>query len=398
MTPTTDTLGASTRNGIPTHEYRERARRLLEEALARGLDGILAWSKGGGTLDRYANVLYLTNHYSVFPDLPDQPPHWVGHSNVAVLVTREGETVLVSDVPADPDLVVADRVVLTADVPGAVGAELSAAGLSGRRVGLVGSDAISLERWQLLQASAPSVAWRVVDDLLARQRRVKSEAEQAIIRRAVAVGDTVVGALIDAAVPGATEAEAAAAAHRAGIVAGASILDLPAASGPYAGAFAHGTLPSWTGRELQAGDLYHSDAYGSLQGYFFDFGRTTVIGGEPTPEQASLIDAAVAAVDAAIEGLTPGSTFGAAYERASLAIGGRGVELGFPSFGHGIGLSFESPWITPENPELVQEGFALAVEAIVTRGDVGTAVHEQNLIVGPDGPEVLSTTPDRPWQ
>jgi Xaa-Pro aminopeptidase len=397
MSSTINTVRASARTAIPTSEYQERVRRVRDEARARGLDGVLAWSKGGGTLDRYANVLYLTNHYSVFPDLPDQPPHWVGHSNVAVLVTREGETVLISDVPTDPELVVADRVVVAADVPAAVGAELTAAGLSGRRVGLAGSDAISLERWQLLQASAPGVVWSVVDDLLARLRRVKSPAEQAVIRLAVAAGDAVVGALLDAAVPGANEVEVAAAGYKSAILAGATVLDLPAASGPHASAFAHGTLPSWAGRELSAGDLYHSDAYGSLQGYFFDFGRTTVVGGDPTSEQETLIDGAIAAVDAAIDGLLPGSTFGEAYERASSAIAGSGLELGFPSFGHGIGLTFESPWITPGNPERVEQGYALAVEAIVTLDGVGTAVHEHNLIIGPNGPEVLSTTPERPW-
>jgi Xaa-Pro dipeptidase len=394
----TATLDASVRSGIPPEEYRERVRRVRDEAVARGLDGVLAWSKGGAALDRYANVLYLTNHYSVFPDLPDQPPHWVGHANVATLVTREGETILISDVPADEELVVADRIVVAADVPGAVGAEIAAAGLRGRRVGLAGADAISLERWQLLQAATPDVLWTVVDDLLARLRRVKSDAELAVIRQAVAVGDRVVGALLQAAVPGASEAEVAAAGYREAILGGAAVLDLPAASGPYAGEFAHGTLPSWTGRELQAGDLYHSDAYGSLQGYFFDFGRTTVVGGEPTAEQERLIDGAIAAVDAAIDGLVPGSTFGDAYERAAQSIAGTGLELGFPSFGHGIGLTFESPWITPANPERVRTGFALAVEAIVTLDGVGTAVHEHNLIVGADGPEILSTTPDRPWR
>jgi len=392
------TLGSSKRSGIPAEEYRQRVRRVRDEALARGLDGVVAWSKGGGTLDRYANVLYLSNHYSVFPDLPDQPPHWVGHANVAVLVTREAQAILISDVPADPELVVADRVVVAADVPAAVGAELAANGLAGRRVGLAGSDAISLERWQLLRAASPNVAWTVVDDLLARLRRVKSDAEQAIIRQAVAVGDAVLAALLEAAVPGASEADAAAAGIRAATLAGATVLDLPASSGPYASDFAHGTLPSWTGRELRAGDLYHSDAYGSFQGYFYDFGRTTVIGAEPTAAQEALIDGAIAAVDAAIDGLHPGSSFGDAYERAAAAIAGTGLQLGFPSFGHGIGLAFESPWITPGNPELVQAGSALAVEAIVTLEGVGTAVHEHNLIVGPDGPELLSTVPDRPWR
>lgn len=397
MATTDVSTAAAGRVEISAEEFRARTSRARAEAWARGLDGLVVWSKGGGTLDHYADVLYLTNHYSVFPDIPDQAPLWVGHSNVAVVVPVVGETVLVSDVPTDDATVAADRVEVVADVPGAVGDAIRAAGLSGRRVGFVGSRAISLNRWRLLAAASPGVDWHIADDLLGRMRTIKSAAEIEVIREAVRVGDAVLGAILDAATAGATEADAAAAGYQAAAQHGAGLLDLPAASGPDAGYFARGTAPSWTRRRLLPGDIYHSDMYGSYHGYFFDFARTTVVGREPDARQRKLIEGAISAVDAGIAALQPGNTFGDAYRAAAQALGGSAIQVSFPSFGHGLGLGIESPWITEDNPSVVEPNTHIAVEALVSLDGVGLAVHEENVLITPDGPEVLSRTSVRPW-
>ena len=389
---------ANGRFAITAEEFGVRVERARAEAWARGLDGLVVWSKGGATLDHYADVMYLTNHYSMFPDIPDQAPHWVGHSNVAVVLPCRGELTLVSDVPADEAVVVADRVTVAADVPGAVGAALEASGLAGRRIGFVGASAISLERWRLVRAACPTVQWQAVDDLLARIRTVKSEAEIGVIREAVGVGDAIMEAMLEAAVPGAAEAEVAAAGYYAATRLGGSLLDLPAASGPDAEFFARGTAPSWTTRQLAPGDLYHSDMYGSYHGYFFDFARTTVIDGAPDAQQGAVIEGAIAAVAAGIAALQPGNTFGDAYARAAETLAGTDIQIAFPSFGHGLGLGIESPWLTPNNPAVIEANMHIAVEAIVTLGGTGTAVYEENVLVTPAGPEVLSTVPIRPWK
>ena len=228
-------------------------------------------------------------------------------------------------------------------------------------------------------------------------RAVKSDAEVAVIRAAVGVGDAVLGAMLETALPGATEAEVAAAGYQTAIRLGASLLDLPAASGPDAEQFARGTAPSWTVRTLAPGEIYHSDMYGSFHGYFFDFGRTTVVGTEPDARQRALIDGAIAAVDAGIDALRPGATFGHAYAAAAAELTGTELQVSFPSFGHGLGLGIESPWLTPDNPAPIEPSMHIAVEALVTLPGVGMAVHEENVLTTPDGPEVLSTAPAPPW-
>ena len=70
--------GSGPRPSIPQREYgerRDRARRAAEEA---GLDGLVVWSMGGSTLDRYSNVFWLTNHYDAGNVYPDVAPLFTG--------------------------------------------------------------------------------------------------------------------------------------------------------------------------------------------------------------------------------------------------------------------------------------------------------------------------------
>ncbi len=400
----------SDRNEISVQEYRERARRAAYEASARGLEALVVWSKGAGTVDRYADVLYLTNHCSQFPHIPDLPPYWSGRGHAACVVTKEGETILISDI-ADwrRDLVIADRVVVDLDVTRAIGRLLTELGLDHSRVGLVAAESMVLSSWRLLHSHTPGVEWLPADDILERMRAIKSPAEIAIIREAVKAGDAIMSAMLAACVPGATEADVAAAGYQAGIVRGAVLYDLPGASGPNSNSFSHGSLPSWSMRRLETGDIYHSDMYGAYHGYYYDYTRSRVVGREPNTQQLRVLEGAIGTVEAVIEGLSAGSTFSAAYERGERYLRENGFDAGtadnvvsglgqaFPSFGHSLGLAWESPWIVPGNPARLEAGMYLAIEAAVGLPGVGAAGFEQDVLITPDGPEILSSVPARNW-
>lgn len=399
------------RTEIAPEEYRARARRVADEVAARGLEGALVWSKSGGTVDRYADVLYLTNHYSQFPHIPDLLPYWAGRAHAACIVTREAEVVLVSEI-ADwrRDLVVADRVVVDLDLTNGVARMLEELGLSRTRLGLAAAETMVLGTWRLLRSRLPGVEWVPVDDVLERLRAVKSKAELGIVREAVAVGDAIMTAMLEACVPGATEADVAAAGYHAGITRGCAPYDLPGASGPNSNAFSYGSLPSWSMRKLEPGDIYHSDMYGAYHGYYYDYTRSTVVGAEPTDEQLRVLEGAIGAVEAVIDRLRPGVTFGDAYERGAEYLRENGFDAGtpddvvsglgqaFPSFGHSLGLAWESPWIVPGNRAPVLENMYLAVEAAVGLPGVGAAGFEQDVIVTADGAEILPTVPPRWWE
>ncbi|MGH3421366.1 MAG: aminopeptidase P family N-terminal domain-containing protein, partial [Streptosporangiaceae bacterium] len=84
---------------IELAEYRERRRRFADCIGAAGMDAAIVISRGGGTLDRFANVLYLTGHYQSYAYLPETPGLFSGRSHAAVVVSAADEAVLCVSVP-----------------------------------------------------------------------------------------------------------------------------------------------------------------------------------------------------------------------------------------------------------------------------------------------------------
>jgi Xaa-Pro aminopeptidase len=154
----------------------------------------------------------------------------------------------------------------------------------------------------------------------------------------------------------------------------------------------------WTTRTLAAGDLLRLDAYGSVGGYLFDFARSVVVGDALTEEQVELIGAMRTSVLAGIERLRPGTRL-ADVARAcdeALAETAHARRHGVPEhlmggfWGHGLGLSFEPPWIGPDSAEVAEPGWCLAVERRAAVPGLGGAQYEDNVLIGPDGAELLT--------
>ena len=54
-------------------EYKRRQRAFADRLDGADLPGAVVVSRGGSTLDRYADVMYLTGHYQSYSYLPDEP-------------------------------------------------------------------------------------------------------------------------------------------------------------------------------------------------------------------------------------------------------------------------------------------------------------------------------------
>jgi Xaa-Pro aminopeptidase len=68
------------------------------------------------------------------------------------------------------------------------------------------------------------------------------------------------------------------------------------------------------------------------------------------------------------------------------------------SAGHGIGVGWEPPTLTPYDDTVLVPGMTLAVERYVTRAGVGTARFEETVLVTKTGPEIMTATcPARWW-
>lgn len=401
---------------IPRQEFAERRRRFGAMLRERGLPGALVWSKGGGMVDLYGPVFYLSNHYTPFPQLADDPPHWAGRAHTGLVVTADGDATLIADIPDyRADLVAVDDVRVSLDVPGAAAEVLRERGLDAGEIGLVARDTMLVGSYTRLLDQLPGVQWVACEDLFATLRMVKSANEIRVIRKACEIGSKACVALMEAVQPGRTEAEIMAEAIAVVVREGGWVYDHPVASGPHTRHYAYGRLPSWDHyRRLEPGDIFHVDMYGLFEGYYYDFGRSAVAGRVATDAQKEVLEGAIGAVEASIAAIRPGATAGdvarAGFEwldehdfliagtKEDLdAAGEAALNMTFPSMGHGLGMWWEDPWLVPEDRTLLTPGMVIAVERAVGRPGVGSASYEDDVLVTEDGCEVLTPVEKRWW-
>lgn len=413
MEASTKGKGFESGKGIPPQEYAQRRQRLREAAAERGLDGVLVVSRGANGADWGADIVYLTNHYSAFPQIPDRPGMWSGRGFGGLVMPTSEDGTLVVDIPDwREDLVAIDDVEVALDLWAGLAAALEAKGLARGHVGLIGRESLLHVTIDRIREQLPDIRFSWADDLIEEMRRYKSEAEIELIRESTRVGCDMVAAFMEAAVPGATEADCVLAALNAGIPQGAFPLDIPVTSGPNVDHFLWDRMPSWNWqRRLEEGDMIHPDMYGTVNGYFYDLVRTTVAGRKVTDAQREVLEASIAVVEHIIEGMRPGVACGELFERGASWLtehgfdppgsesGGDVALLGqaYPSFGHSLGLAWENPSIVPGEEATLKPNMIMAVEAEVGRPGAGTGAFEHNVLVTEDGVEILTEHVKNVW-
>ena len=386
---------------IPRDEFLQRqarARRAAEEAR---LDGLVVYSRG---VDGYGDVLYLMNHYSQWPFPAEHIGLGIGRTHSVSVIAVGGAAVLISDVPWwRDDLVVADEVRVAEDVTTAVAKALRDTGLQGKRVGLVGLQFMTAAAYLGLAAQMPDVEFVRLDALVERLRVHKTDAERRVVRAALGVANEAMDSMLEGLVAGATESEVVSIAVQHLEACGAVLLDAACSSGPSAHQYTWARLPSRDPmRELEHGDLFHMDYYGSYGGYYWDFARTRVVGDDPDDQQAALIDTVTGAVEHVCSLVRPGVTAGELYDSGarwldeSAAL--RRLDAGGPLermnyFGHGLGMGWEGPWLMSGDESILEEGDVISIEYFMGRKDLGGAMLEQNGFVTASGYEPLTTCP-----
>lgn len=397
---------------FPLSEYHDRWKNAQAAARERGLDGLVVWSKGGGPIDTVADVLYLANHSSPFPCIADIPGHWRGRAHSAVVLPTDGEPALVVDLPDwRRDLVPMEDVRFSLDLPGEVTRVLDDRGLSTARLGLVGGNAMLVSPYRHLMAEAADAEFVEADDLIEALRAFKSPLELDLLREAAEAGNATVATMMDKALkPGSTEAEVVAAGYSTAVKRGVATYDAAVASGPNSDYYAYGRLPSWTHRTLEEGDFFHVDTYGSVNGYLYDFARCCVVGGKPSTEQVEVMEGVIDAVMAGTEMIRPGIRASELYDAVHGVLEERGMtgvtdgdtlvsalDVSFPAHGHSFGMGWERPWLLPDEETEIQAAMCFGIEAMAGRSGVGSAKFEQDVIVTPDGAELLTTIPTQYW-
>lgn len=393
---------AISRGNVSAEEYATRLQNFRAILTSQGLDAAIIWGRGGGSVDRFSNLCYLTGFYPVFPTIRDVPGAWSDRGLAALLVT-------------------ADEVILFTDDPGALHAShgltqvIAREGLTSRTsvgdlvgilsgmpeicsIGIVGGDAMSGNQARDLLASemlsGRSLVWD--DTLLEPLRLYKSEAEIALMRRAAEIAEEALEAGFAKVVPGFREADAIAAMAEAvtrneAVLANAFVVTYDAS-----GAAQDNRLPLHCDRVFQAGDLFTIDISGFFDGYLFDIARSTVVGAKPLPIQQHAYDLAKGAVNVIVEGMRPGSVLGEAAHAGSSLLRAAGVDPDggeFPARGHGLGLGFEGPWVRDDCQLVLEPGMVISIEQFVSLEGAG-ATFERNILVTENGPEDLVAVRD----
>ncbi|MEZ5924259.1 MAG: Xaa-Pro peptidase family protein [Hyphomicrobiaceae bacterium] len=389
------------RPSISRAEFADRRQRAAAMAKVAGLRGLVVAARGGGSLDRYGDVMYLTNFYTLFPYIPDLAGNWNARAHTFLVLSAEGEARLVVDCAYDETVALDASEIIRADlvVEGVIGA-MRELGLDKGPVGLVGGDVMTVDVHQAISAALPAVRWQTAQGILATLRALKSPAEIALLRRASRLGSRATDAMMAAAQPGATHGDVIAAGQAVIAPAGAILYNsfMSSGTGGDGSPEIRTGFPTWASPvALKEGQWFHIGLSGVLDGYYFDLARSRPIG-KPTNRQIDLFETAIAAVGAGIGAIRPGVT----AEAVAAAGLGKQVQLGFElkgnfsGLGHGVGLGWDSPWLAPGDKTILEPGMVLCVERGV-RQDGFLGDFEETVIVTETGAEMITDAQVRYW-
>jgi Xaa-Pro aminopeptidase len=250
------------------------------------------------------------------------------------------------------------------------------------------AESLTYAQWAVLERDGLELVPR--NELVVGLRAVKEDAELEAISRAAAITNECFERLAEQPFVGRTEREVAwwleSLMHELG--ADEAAFPTIVAAGP-GGALPHASTGA---RVIEAGTTVVVDAAAKLGDYCSDCTRTFATGELPD-ELARSYEVCRRAQQAALAAVRPGA--GArevdAVARDLIAAEGLGDLFGH-GLGHGLGLEVhELPRLRPESDDVLPAGGVCTVEPGIYHPGVGGIRIEDLVIIGEDGPDVLTT-------
>lgn len=227
---------------------------------------------------------------------------------------------------------------------------------------------------------------RMVEDagILRELRMVKSEAEIAVIRRACDVAGRAFARVGEIAGAGVPLSRVFRDFQRLCLEEGADWVPyLAGGAGPLG--YADVISPAMD-VPLQNGDVLMLDTGLVVDGYFCDFDRNYAVGpvdGRISEAWQTLLEATEAGAQAARIGATAAQVF---HAMDAIVGGGEAGRLG-----HGLGMQLtEWPSLIAQDGTVLRENMVLTLEPGINIPGGGILVHEENIVIRPEGPEFLS--------
>lgn len=369
---------------FPTEEYRRRIQAMQHEMAQAGLDALL--------LSTPADIFYTTGFLTRFWESPARPWFVVVPSSgdpVAVIPSIGADLMgrcWISDIRTwDAPDPFDDGVTLLAD---ALISLVPARGRIGIPMGLESYLRMPVADFERLKdLIAPR---KVMDGTSAvyRVREIKSEAEVEKIRTTCAIADAAFARVPEFARQGMPLSSVFRDFQIALLQEGADWVSY-VAGGASEGGYGDVISPAHD-NPLRKGDVLMLDTGAVREGYFCDFDRNFAIG--RADDGVKRAHAALfAATDTALNTLRPGMRacdlhrilMQSLQHQGAVACGGR--------LGHGLGITLtEWPSLTALDTTELRAGMVLTLEPGVQIAPNRILVHEENIVLREDGPELLS--------
>jgi Xaa-Pro dipeptidase len=368
------------------NEYQERLAKLRAVMEARGVEVLLVHTP--------ENIFYLSGY---------QTPGYYTYQ--CAIVPLEGDPIMFTRYLEETNvrglswIDTRDYYLDTQDPVEETCRTLREHGLAEKKIGVEESSwFLTIADHRKLQEGLPGATFSDASGSVEQLRLVKSPQEIEYIRQAAVACDDGMRRAIDIAAVGKTEDDLALALYEGALAHSSEYMSLPpfVASG-YRSALAHAT---WSGRELQPGDVVFLEHCGVIHRYSASLIRVVSVG-EPSEQVKRMDEAARAGLQGALDTAAPGVP---AYE-VDRACRGAIRDLGMGDYfrhrtGYSIGINFPPDW---------GEGHIMSIKETETRPlEVGMTFHlvpglfdyghaavgcSQTIVITEDGCEPLSTIP-----
>jgi Xaa-Pro aminopeptidase len=249
--------------------------------------------------------------------------------------------------------------------------------------------------------------------LISKAKLIKTPDELAAMRAGLRITETGIAQVQARLAPGVRQTDLTATFLRAIFDAGAdaNILDpiwqiMPTriADGPWTttGGLACPLLS--TERELAKGDVLWVDTGVSYEGFHSDFGRTWVVGQQPTARQRKQFERWQEVMAAVLAVTRAGATNAELTAAAAEATGGEKPWMSHFYLGHGLGIdSAEMPYVGSDIGEafdagyVLEAGMVLVLEPVIWEDGFGGYRSEEVLLITEDGWEPMTDYPYDPF-
>ena len=317
---------------------------------------------------------------------------------LVLFIPAEGDCLLVIPLLEQSrlaNLPFATDVIAYTDEDGFVGAfEQAAAQLKLGPTARIGSEGLRMRvlEARLIERSSPGATVFAADDALMPWRLYKSAAELDAFRKAIALSEAALKAVIERISPGMTERQIAAQLSLALADAGSSGESFPpiVMSGPNITSHSDPT-----DRAIRVGELLLFDFGGKSGHYPADITRTFAVATPPDAQMATIYATVLAANEAGIRASKPGVAALEVDRAARQVI----IDAGYGDYfthrtGHGLGLDIhEPPFMRAGNSQILEPGMVYTVEPGIYIPGIGGTRIEDNIVITESGAEVLTNFP-----